>query len=101
MLSDVPQTMGERTEQRVEGDMMEEEMERLSGLGIDRVSSFGSRLTAPGSSLFQCVSLGDSEPLVLQAEGDVVIGGLFPLHYLAHKPQHRYRSKPQHTPCSG
>uniref|UniRef100_A0A667X3Q6 Olfactory receptor C family, u1 n=1 Tax=Myripristis murdjan TaxID=586833 RepID=A0A667X3Q6_9TELE len=70
-------------------------------LGLVLVSSFGSRLTAPDSGLFQCVGLGNSEPPVLQAEGDVVIGGLFPLHYLAPKPQHRYRSKPQHTPCSG
>ncbi|XP_039645091.1 extracellular calcium-sensing receptor [Perca fluviatilis] len=43
----------------------------------------------------------DSEPLALQSEGDVVIGGLFPLHYVAPKPQHSYHSKPQLTPCSG
>uniref|UniRef100_A0A4W5MSE7 Olfactory receptor C family, u1 n=1 Tax=Hucho hucho TaxID=62062 RepID=A0A4W5MSE7_9TELE len=44
-----------------------------------------------------CVTLGDSELPVLQSEGDVVIGGLFPLHYLALEPEHSYRTKPQHT----
>uniref|UniRef100_A0A3B3BP04 Olfactory receptor C family, u1 n=1 Tax=Oryzias melastigma TaxID=30732 RepID=A0A3B3BP04_ORYME len=34
-----------------------------------------------GSS--QCVTLGDSHPVMLQSEGDVTIGGLFPLHYEA------------------
>lgn len=68
--------------------------ERLSGLGIEGVSGVGSTLP-------QCVKLTDSEPLALQSEGDVVIGGLFPLHYVAPKPQHSYNSKPQLTPCSG
>lgn len=48
-----------------------------------------------------CVSLVDSELPVLQSEGDVVIGGLFPLHYLALEPEHSYRTKPQHTQCNG
>uniref|UniRef100_A0A8D0AAX6 Olfactory receptor C family, u1 n=1 Tax=Sander lucioperca TaxID=283035 RepID=A0A8D0AAX6_SANLU len=52
--------------------------ERLSGLGIEGVSGVGSTLP-------QCVKLTDSEPLALQSEGDVVIGGLFPLHYVAPK----------------
>nr|XP_046244952.1 extracellular calcium-sensing receptor-like [Scatophagus argus] len=53
------------------------------------------------SSLPQCVELTDSEPLALQAGGDIVIGGFFPLHYVAPKPQHSYNIKPQLTPCSG
>ncbi|KAF7651621.1 hypothetical protein LDENG_00108230 [Lucifuga dentata] len=60
-----------------------------------------SRSPTFGSSSPQCVKLGDSEPLALQLDGDVVIGGLFPLHYVAPKPQHAYHSKPQQTPCSG
>ncbi|XP_029373610.1 olfactory receptor CU1 [Echeneis naucrates] len=35
------------------------------------------------------------------AEGDIVIGGFFPLHYVAPEPQHSYSSKPYYTPCSG
>ncbi|XP_070685475.1 olfactory receptor CU1 [Pempheris klunzingeri] len=66
----------------------------LSGLRIEGVSSFAS-------SLPQCMKLADSEPLTLQSGGDVVIGGFFPLHYVAPKPQHSYHSKPQLTPCSG
>uniref|UniRef100_A0A3Q1IX96 G-protein coupled receptors family 3 profile domain-containing protein n=1 Tax=Anabas testudineus TaxID=64144 RepID=A0A3Q1IX96_ANATE len=40
------------------------------------------------SSSPQCVKLEDGDSLTLQSEGDVVIGGLFPLHYLALRPQH-------------
>ncbi|XP_036934359.1 extracellular calcium-sensing receptor-like [Acanthopagrus latus] len=47
------------------------------------------------------MKLADSVPLALQSRGDVAIGGLFPLHYVAPEPQHSYRSKPQLTPCSG
>eukprot|EP00064_Thunnus_orientalis_P018617 superscaffoldBa00004344_g18720 len=68
--------------------------ERLTGVGIEGVSGFGSGLP-------QCVRLGDSEALALESEGDVVIGGLFPLHYVAPEPQHSYNSKPLLTPCSG
>uniref|UniRef100_A0A3B4VPP4 Olfactory receptor C family, u1 n=1 Tax=Seriola dumerili TaxID=41447 RepID=A0A3B4VPP4_SERDU len=53
------------------------------------------------SHLPPCVKLIDSESVALQAEGDFVIGGFFPLHYVAPKPQHSYSSKPQLTPCSG
>lgn len=61
---------------------------RLAGNEVD----FGSS---------QCVTLGDSHPVVLQSEGDVTIGGLFPLHYEASEPEHSYHSKPQTTPCTG
>ena len=59
------------------------------------------RLSAVGSGFPQCVKLADSEPPALQSGGDVVIGGLFPLHYVAPKPQQSYHSKPQLTACSG
>lgn len=76
---------------------MEEEKtmaERLTGMEIEGVSCVGS-------TLLDCVRLGDSEALALQSDGDVVIGGLFPLHYVAPEPQHNYNSKPLLTPCSG
>ncbi|XP_034404863.1 extracellular calcium-sensing receptor-like [Cyclopterus lumpus] len=41
------------------------------------------------------------EPLALQSGGDVVIGGLFPLHYVAPKQQQSYHRKPRNTPCGG
>ncbi|XP_036934368.1 extracellular calcium-sensing receptor-like [Acanthopagrus latus] len=44
--------------------------------------------------------MADSEPLALQSGGDVVIGGLFPLHYVAPMPQYSYQNKPQLTPCN-
>ncbi|KAI9538771.1 hypothetical protein NQZ68_012424 [Dissostichus eleginoides] len=44
--------------------------------------------------------LADSEPLALQSGGDVVIGGLFPLHFVAPKQQNSYHSKPQLTPST-
>ncbi|XP_030600128.1 extracellular calcium-sensing receptor-like [Archocentrus centrarchus] len=53
------------------------------------------------SSLPQCIKLGGSELLTLQSDGDVVIGGLFPLHYVAPEPQYSYNSKPQIANCSG
>ncbi|XP_008303661.1 olfactory receptor CU1 [Stegastes partitus] len=81
----------------VEGGVVEKEeavKQTLNSLGIKGVS-------AVDPSLSQCVKLGDSEPLALHSEGDVVIGGVFPLHYVASNPQHSYRVKPQITPCSG
>uniref|UniRef100_A0A3Q0S1S1 Olfactory receptor C family, u1 n=1 Tax=Amphilophus citrinellus TaxID=61819 RepID=A0A3Q0S1S1_AMPCI len=53
------------------------------------------------SSLPQCIKLGGSELLTLQSDGDVVIGGLFPLHYVAPEPQYSYNSQPQIAYCSG
>ncbi|XP_019222797.1 extracellular calcium-sensing receptor-like [Oreochromis niloticus] len=41
------------------------------------------------------------EPLALHSEGDIVIGGFFPLHYVAPKPQQSYNNEPQIPPCSG
>uniref|UniRef100_A0A669CCG1 Olfactory receptor C family, u1 n=1 Tax=Oreochromis niloticus TaxID=8128 RepID=A0A669CCG1_ORENI len=39
------------------------------------------------SSLPECAKLGGSEPIALHSDGDVVIGGFFPLHYVASKPE--------------
>lgn len=54
-----------------------------------------------GSSLSPCLKLSNGEPLALQSGGDVVIGGLFPLHYMASRPEQSYLSEPQFTPCRG
>uniref|UniRef100_A0A8C6KCF4 Olfactory receptor C family, u1 n=1 Tax=Nothobranchius furzeri TaxID=105023 RepID=A0A8C6KCF4_NOTFU len=51
--------------------------------------------------LSQCVQLKGFKSLALEQEGDVVIGGLFPLHFLAPELQQSYHSKPQNTACSG
>ncbi|KAM8904430.1 extracellular calcium-sensing receptor-like [Spinachia spinachia] len=54
-----------------------------------------------GSNLSPCLKLLNDEPLALQSGGDVVIGGLFPLHYIASRPEQSYHSEPQLTPCRG
>lgn len=99
---DVPQTMEEMKGLHFEEGVVEAEntIERLTGLGIGGVTS-ASKAVTMSSSFPQCVKLGESEPLALQSDGDVVIGGLFPLHYVAHKPHHSYHSKPQQPACSG
>ncbi len=68
--------------------------QRVSGLEMEGVS-------AAADSLPQCVNLAYSQPLALQMAGNVVIGGIFPLHYVAPKPQHSYQSKPNLSTCSG
>lgn len=60
-----------------------------------------SEVNSAVSVLPQCVKLSETEPLALHSGGDVVIGGLFPLHYVASQPSHSYQSKPQLAPCSG
>uniref|UniRef100_A0A3Q2CJG8 Olfactory receptor C family, u1 n=1 Tax=Cyprinodon variegatus TaxID=28743 RepID=A0A3Q2CJG8_CYPVA len=49
----------------------------------------------------QCVKIGDNKPLALQMNGDVVIGGIFPLHYLVPELQPNYQDKPPITVCNG
>lgn len=93
---DVPKRVNESKELSLDRGVLKEEQtitEKQSGLGIEGVSGIAPCLP-------QCVKLADSEPLALQSEGDVVIGGLFPLHYVAPTIQHSYSSKPQLTPCS-
>ena len=53
------------------------------------------------SLLSECVILGNSELLALRSEGDVIIGGLFPVHYLVSNSRDTYNSKPQNGPCNG
>lgn len=66
---------------------------RQNGFGVEGMSGVGFGLPP-------CVKMADSEPLALQSGGDVVIGGLFPLHYVAPMPQYSYQNKPQLTPCN-
>lgn len=73
-------------------DINDNANERLSG---------SEEVNSAVSVLPQCVKRSETEPLALHAEGDVVIGGLFPLHYVASRPFHSYQSKPQLAPCSG
>ncbi|XP_035771590.1 extracellular calcium-sensing receptor-like, partial [Neolamprologus brichardi] len=80
-------TVGERKLLSVEGDAVTQ-----PGLRIREVRNVSSNLP-------QCVKLGGSELLALHSDGDVVIGGFFPLH-VASNPQYSYNSKPQTTPCS-
>lgn len=97
MFSDVRGTAKERQKLSVARGVVNEKetvTERRTGLKREGVSGVVS-------SLPQCVKLADNEPLALHSGGDVVIGGVFPLHYVASQPQHSYQSKPQLTPCSG
>lgn len=66
-----------------------------------RLKDLGIKESGIKSVIPQCVKLGDDKPLALQLEGDVVIGGFFPLHYVASEPQHIYNNKPQMASCSG
>lgn len=81
----------------VEGSVVEKEgaamTEPMLGLKIRGTRSVDS-------SLSQCVKLGGSELPALHSDGDVVIGGFFPLHYVVTEPQNSYNSKPQITSCS-
>uniref|UniRef100_A0A669AXG1 G-protein coupled receptors family 3 profile domain-containing protein n=1 Tax=Oreochromis niloticus TaxID=8128 RepID=A0A669AXG1_ORENI len=89
--------VAERKLQRVEGHVLRKEDGRGSetepGLRIGEVRRVDS-------SLPQCVKLGSSEPIALHSDGDVVIGGFFPLHYVATDPQYSYKTKPEITSCS-
>lgn len=52
-------------------------------------------------SLPECVKASDTERPALHSEGDVVIGGIFPLHYSASVPPRTYTKKPELITCSG
>lgn len=96
MLSGLPHSVEERKEKSVEGSYVKKEEsvnERLNGLGNEEVRGADS-----GSP--QCTKLQDNELLALELDGDVVIGGFFPLHFVASELQHSYNRKPQVTPCS-
>uniref|UniRef100_A0A8C1K3T5 Extracellular calcium-sensing receptor-like n=1 Tax=Cyprinus carpio TaxID=7962 RepID=A0A8C1K3T5_CYPCA len=49
----------------------------------------------------RCWTLGDFNSPVLEQDGDIVIGGLFPMHYTAPETDHNYSERPQHQECSG
>ncbi|TRY96336.1 hypothetical protein DNTS_021833, partial [Danionella cerebrum] len=53
------------------------------------------------TSLESCWTWGDLNVPALEEDGDVVIGGLFPLHYLAPEIYHNYSGQPQYQECSG
>ena len=60
-----------------------------------------SRVSVTGWNGTGCVSLVSQSPPVMQAQGDVVIGGLFPVHYLAPEWDHSYGSQPLRAACYG
>lgn len=91
----------------VQGNSVEREtlgLERgvldINDNGNERLSG-SEEVNSTVSVLPQCVKLSESEPLALHSGGDVVIGGLFPLHYVSSQPFHSYQSKPRLAPCSG
>lgn len=53
------------------------------------------------TSLPRCVKTVDTERPALHSQGDVVIGGIFPLHYSASVSQQNYNNKPELVTCSG
>uniref|UniRef100_A0A8D3AF17 Olfactory receptor C family, u1 n=1 Tax=Scophthalmus maximus TaxID=52904 RepID=A0A8D3AF17_SCOMX len=76
-------------------------VQRYGGGALKEQETESKKLNGLDSSFPQCVTLVDSDSLALQSDGDVVIGGVFPLHYVAPEPQHSYSTKPQLIPCSG
>ncbi|XP_017570934.2 extracellular calcium-sensing receptor [Pygocentrus nattereri] len=52
-------------------------------------------------SLESCRRLGEFVPQVLEVDGDVILGGLFPLHYMAPEPDHTFTDRAKFKRCSG
>lgn len=52
-------------------------------------------------SLSRCVKTVDTEHPALHSRGDVVIGGIFPLHYTASVSQQKYIDNPELFSCTG
>ncbi|XP_059363107.1 extracellular calcium-sensing receptor [Carassius carassius] len=48
----------------------------------------------------KCWTLGDFNSPVLEKDGDIVIGGLFPIHYIAPETDHNFSERPQHQECN-
>lgn len=48
-----------------------------------------------------CQKIGTFGSHVLEMDGDVILGGLFPLHYIAPKPDLGFTDQPQVQRCSG
>lgn len=53
------------------------------------------------ASLPRCVKSADTERPALHSGGDVVIGGIFPLHYSASVSPKKYTNIPELITCSG
>lgn len=53
------------------------------------------------TGLPRCVKAADTERPALHSGGDVVIGGIFPLHYSASVPPQTFTNKPELIICSG
>ena len=58
------------------------------------LSVLGSKV-ASAAALDVCVFLGEEEKNSLYEDGDVVIGGLFPLHYSPVSSPPAYKTKPK------
>ena len=74
-------------DQKMMGSLSDLKTEGVNGVGV--------------SLLSECVILGNNKLLALCSEGDVNIGGLFPVHYLVPSSRNTYHSKPQNLPCNG
>lgn len=63
------------------------------------LSLFGAKslLAAPAAEDDNCVFLGEEEKNSLYEDGDIVIGGLFPLHYSSISSLPTYKTKPTQT----
>ncbi|XP_060733779.1 extracellular calcium-sensing receptor-like [Tachysurus vachellii] len=48
-----------------------------------------------------CQRIGEFDSHVLEMDGDVILGGLFPLHYIAPEPDYVLTDRPQVQRCSG
>lgn len=53
------------------------------------------------TGLPRCVKAADTERPALHSGGDVVIGGIFPLHYSASVSPQTFANKPELITCSG
>lgn len=48
-----------------------------------------------------CFSWGALSDKSLFQDGNVILGGLFPIHYSESREQHDFTAKPLHKPCTG
>lgn len=48
-----------------------------------------------------CFSWGAQSDKSLFQDGDVILGGLFPIRYAESREQHNFTAKPLYKPCSG
>lgn len=48
-----------------------------------------------------CFSWGALSDKSLFQDGDVILGGLFPIHYAESRERHDFTAKPLHKPCTG